>query len=74
MNLLRDLGYSLRRLRKNPALTLVVLLTLALGIGAITAMFTIDYAIMIAPLPYPNPTNSWWSGPSLTEPQRYCSG
>jgi putative ABC transport system permease protein len=54
-NLLRDLGHSLRRLSKNPALTLVVLVTLALGIGANTAMFTIDYASMIAPIPYPNP-------------------
>ena len=54
-NLLRNLGYSLRRLRKNPGLTLVVLLTLALGIGANTAMFTVDYASMIAAIPYPNP-------------------
>jgi putative ABC transport system permease protein len=54
-NLLRNLGYSLRRLRKNPGLTLIILLTLALGIGANTAMFTIDYASMIAPIPYPNP-------------------
>jgi predicted permease len=54
-NLLRNLGYSLRRLRKNPGLTIVVLLTLALGIGANTAMFTVDYASMIANIPYPNP-------------------
>ena len=54
-NLLRNLGYSLRRLRKNPGLTIVVLLTLALGIGANTAMFTVDYSSMIAHIPYPNP-------------------
>ena len=54
-SLLKTLGYSLRRLRKNPGLTIVVLLTLALGIGANTAMFTVDYASMIAPLPYPHP-------------------
>lgn len=40
---------------KNPALTLTVLFTLALGIGANTAIFTVDYATLIAPLPYPNP-------------------
>jgi predicted permease len=54
-NLFRNLGYGIRRLRKNPGLTTVLLLTLALGIGANTAMFTVDYASMIAPLPYPNP-------------------
>ena len=42
-------------LLKNPALSLTVLLTLALGIGANTAMFTIDYAVFLAPLPYPHP-------------------
>ena len=54
-SLLRSLSYSLRRLSKNPGLTLIVLLTLAIGIGANTAMFTVDYASMIAPIPYPNP-------------------
>ena len=54
-DLLRDLRLSIRRLLKNPGLTVVVLLTLALGIGANTAMFTVDYASMIAPIPYPNP-------------------
>jgi putative ABC transport system permease protein len=52
-NPIRTLGYSLRRLRKNPGLTLTVLLTLALGIGAVTAIFTVDYAVMLAPYPYP---------------------
>jgi len=39
----------------NPGLTLTVLLTLALGIGANTAIFTVDYATLLAPLPYPQP-------------------
>lgn len=54
-NLLQILCFSGRRLRNNLGVTVVVLLTLALGVGANTAMFTVDYASMIAPLPYPNP-------------------
>jgi putative ABC transport system permease protein len=42
-------------LAKHPGLTLTVLLTLALGIGANTAIFTVDYATLLAPLPYPHP-------------------
>lgn len=52
-SMLRNLRYSLRVLRKNPGLTLTILLTLALGIGANTAIFTVDYATLLAPLPYP---------------------
>jgi putative ABC transport system permease protein len=40
---------------RNPGLTLTVLLTLAIGIGANTAIFTVDYATLLAPLPYPQP-------------------
>ncbi len=46
--------YGLRQFRKNPGLTVAVLLTLALGIGANTAIFTVDYATLLAPLPYPD--------------------
>jgi predicted permease len=54
-NLLQHLRFSLRMLWKNPALALTLLFTLALGIGANTAIFTVDYATLIAPLPYPEP-------------------
>jgi putative ABC transport system permease protein len=42
-------------LARNPGLTITVLLTLAVGIGANTAIFTVDYATLLAPLPYPRP-------------------
>ena len=54
-SILRNLRYSVRTLWKNPGLTLTVLLTLALGIGANTAIFTVDYATLLAPMPYPEP-------------------
>jgi putative ABC transport system permease protein len=53
--LLQNLRFSLRMLGRNPGLTATVLLTLALGIGANTAIFTVDYATLLAPLPYPQP-------------------
>jgi putative ABC transport system permease protein len=53
--LLQNLRFSLRMLAKNPGLTFTVLLTLALGIGANTAIFTVDYATLLAPMPYPEP-------------------
>ena len=54
-SLLRNLRYTVRTLWMNPGLTITVLLTLALGIGANTAIFTVDYATLLAPLPYPKP-------------------
>ncbi|WP_263374186.1 ABC transporter permease [Granulicella aggregans] len=53
--LTRNLKFTIRLLWKSPGLTITVLLTLALGIGANTAIFTVDYATLLAPLPYPNP-------------------
>ncbi len=54
-NVLGYIKHSLRMLAKHPGLTVTVLFTLALGIGANTAIFTVDYATLLAPLPYPKP-------------------
>ena len=54
-NSLRDLRYALRRLLKSPGFTLTVTITLALGIGATTAIYTVVYATLIADMPYPKP-------------------
>ena len=58
----QDLGYAVRSFRRSPAFTIVALLSLTLGIGATSAIFSVIYGVLISPYPYAKPAEIWAPG------------
>ena len=52
---MQDLAFALRQLRRQPSLSVTAVLTLGLGLGASLAVFTLVNAVLLRPLPYPDP-------------------
>src|ERR1041385_4781334 len=74
---MNDLRFAFRQLLKNPGFTAVAVLTLALGIGANTAIFSIINGVMLKPLPYPEPerlVTLWERNPQRGIEQERVSG
>ncbi len=74
--LIQDLRYSARMLMKNPSVTLVIVLSLAIGIGANTALFSVTNTLLLKPLPYAHPERLailWLRSPGIGIPQDWPS-
>jgi putative ABC transport system permease protein len=66
----QDLRYAVRTLAKSPGFAAVTILTLALGIGATTAIFSVVYGVLISPYPYAHPEKIWVPGLQNAENQQ----
>ena len=76
MSLLHDLRYATRTIRRSAGLSTVIVLSLAIGIGANTAIFSVVNALLLKPLPYPDPDRLavlWLRSPGINIPQDWPS-
>src|SRR4029450_1857819 len=74
--LLQDVRYAGRTLRRSAALTFVIVVSLGIGIGANTAIFSVVNALLLKPLPYPQPERLavlWLRSPGINIPQDWPS-